>query len=75
MGNTVRGNIANLNLGVGIGVFEGNPGDSTGNVLTDNVANADHAHGIDVVAGTINGGGNIAHHNTPLPECLGVVCA
>jgi parallel beta-helix repeat protein len=74
-GNTVRGNVANLNLSVGIGVFEGNTGDSTGNVVTDNVANANHAHGIDVVAGTIDGGGNIAHHNTPPPDCLGVVCA
>ena len=74
-GNTVRGNVANLNLSVGIGVFEGNPGDSAGNVVTDNVANSNHAHGIDVVTGTIDGGGDIAHHNTPPPDCLGVVCA
>jgi parallel beta-helix repeat protein len=73
-GNTVRGNVTNLNLSVGIGVFEGNPGDSTDNVVTDNVANANHAHGIDVVTGTIDGGGNIAHHNTPPPDCLGVIC-
>jgi hypothetical protein len=73
-GNTVRGNVANLNLAVGIGVFEGNPGDSAGNVVTDNVANSNHAHGIDVVAGTIDGGRNIAHHNAPPPDCLGVVC-
>jgi parallel beta-helix repeat protein len=72
--NTVRGNVANFNLDVGIGVFEGNPGDSAGNVLADNVANANHAHGIDAVAGTIDGGGNIAHGNTPPPDCLGVVC-
>jgi parallel beta-helix repeat protein len=73
-GNTVRGNVTNLNLSVGIGVFEGDPGDSTGNVITDNVANVNHAHGIDVVTGTIDNGGNIAHHNTPPPDCLGVVC-
>jgi hypothetical protein len=73
-GNTVRGNVANLNLAVGIGVFEGNPGDSAGNVVADNVANNNHAHGIDVVSGTVDGGGNIAHHNTPPPDCLGVVC-
>jgi parallel beta-helix repeat protein len=73
--NTVRDNVANLNLSVGVGVFEGNPGDSTRNVVSENVANSNHAHGIDVVNGTIDGGGNIAHHNTPLPECLGVDCA
>jgi parallel beta-helix repeat protein len=74
-GNTVRGNVANLNLSVGIGVFDGNPGDSAGNSVTDNVTNSNHAHGIDAVTGTIDGGGNIAHHNTPPPDCLGVVCA
>jgi parallel beta-helix repeat protein len=73
-GNTVRGNVANLNLSVGIGVFEGDPGDSAGNVVTDNLANSNHAHGIDVVTGTIDGGGNIAHHNTPPPDCFGLVC-
>jgi parallel beta-helix repeat protein len=74
-GNTVDGNVANLNLSVGIGVFDGDPGDSAGNTVTDNVANSNHAHGIDVVTGSIDGGGNIAHHNTPPPDCLGVVCA
>jgi hypothetical protein len=56
-------------------VFEDQPGDSTGNVLTANVANFNRAHGISAVAGTIDGGGNIAHHNTPPPNCLGVFCA
>jgi parallel beta-helix repeat protein len=74
MGNTVRGNVANRNLDVGIGIFEGDPGDATGNVVTHNVANANHAHGIDAVAGTVDRGSNIAHHNTPPPDCLGVVC-
>jgi nitrous oxidase accessory protein NosD len=73
-GNTVSGNVTNLNLNVGIGVFEISPGDSTGNVVADNVANGNGDHGIDVVAGTVDGGGNVAHHNTPPPECLGVVC-
>jgi parallel beta-helix repeat protein len=67
-GNTVAGNVANLNLAVGIG------GDTAGNVVTDNVANSNQFHGIDVVAGTIDGGGNIANHNTPPPDCIGVVC-
>jgi parallel beta-helix repeat protein len=73
-GNTVRGNVANRNLDVGIGVFEDQPGDSTGNVLTANVANSNRGHGISAVDGTIDGGGNIAHHNTPPPNCLGVSC-
>ena len=73
-GNTVRGNVANRNLDVGIGVFEDQPGDSTGNVLKANVANANQNHGISAVDGTVDGGGNIAHRNTPLPNCLGVSC-
>jgi hypothetical protein len=73
-GNTVRGNVANRNLDVGIGIFEGDPGDSTGNVVTHNVANTNGAHGIDAVTGTVDGGRNIAQHNTPPPDCLGVVC-
>jgi parallel beta-helix repeat protein len=73
-GNTVAGNVANLNLAVGIGAFEGLPGDTAGNVVTGNVANGNHFHGIDVVAGTVDGGGNIANHNTPPPDCLGVAC-
>ena len=71
-GNTVRGNVANANRGVGIGVFEDQPGDSTGNVLTANVANSSQDHGISAVDGTVDGGGNIAHGNTPPPNCLGV---
>ena len=73
-GNTVRANVANANRGVGIGVFEDKPGDATGNVLTANVANSNHDHGINAVDGTIDGGGNIAHGNTPPPDCLGVSC-
>ena len=73
-GNTVRGNVANRNRDVGIGVFEDQPGDSTGNVLAANVANSNRNHGISAVHGTIDGGGNIAHGNTPLPNCLGVSC-
>jgi parallel beta-helix repeat protein len=73
-GNTVRGNVANRNRDVGIGVFEDQPGDSTGNVLTANVANSNRNHGISAVDGTVDGGGNIAHGNTPPPNCLGVSC-
>jgi large repetitive protein len=73
-GNTVRGNVANTNRGVGIGVFEDQPGESAGNVLTANVANSNQDHGIFAVVGTIDGGGNIAHGNTPPPDCIGVSC-
>ena len=73
-GNTVRGNVANRNRDVGIGVFEDQPGDSTGNVLTRNVANFNRNHGMSAVDGTIDGGGNIAHGNTPPPNCIGVSC-
>jgi parallel beta-helix repeat protein len=73
-GNTVLGNTANRNRDVGIGVFEDQPGDSTGNVLTANIATFNRNHGISAVAGTVDGGGNIAQHNTPPPDCLGVSC-
>jgi parallel beta-helix repeat protein len=73
-GNTVRGNVANGNRDVGIGVFEDQPGDSAGNVLTANVADVNRNHGINAVDGTIDGGHNIAHGNTPRPNCLGVSC-
>jgi parallel beta-helix repeat protein len=73
-GNTVRGNVANRNRDVGIGVFEDQPGDSTGNILKANEANSNRNHGISAVDGTIDGGGNVAHGNTPPPNCLGVSC-
>jgi nitrous oxidase accessory protein NosD len=73
--NILRANMANRNHDVGIAVFENSPGDATGNLLTANMANRNHAHGIDTVKGTVDGGHNAAHHNTPLPNCLGVVCS
>ncbi|HEY3923749.1 MAG TPA: right-handed parallel beta-helix repeat-containing protein [Acidothermaceae bacterium] len=74
-GNTLTGNVAAHNLDVGIGVFDDVPGDSAGNRLAHNVADYNAAHGIDVVSGTISGGGNSAHHNTPLPNCVGITCS
>jgi parallel beta-helix repeat protein len=74
-GNVLAGNVASHNLDVGIGVFDDVPGDSAGNRLSHNVADYDAAHGMDVVTGTINGGGNSAHHNTPLPNCVGITCS
>ena len=73
--NYLRANIANRNQDVGIAVFENSPGDAAGNQLTANRAYRNHAHGIDAVQGTRDGGHNTAHHNTPLPDCLGVVCS
>lgn len=70
----MRGNVASGNRDVGIGVFEDQPGDSTGNVLKANVANSNGNHGISAVDGTVDGGRNMAHGNTPLPNCLGVSC-
>jgi large repetitive protein len=74
-GNTITDNVTTHNLDVGIGVFDDVSGDSAGNRLSHNVADYNAAHGIDVADGTINGGGNSAHHNTPLPNCLGITCS
>jgi len=74
-GNTLTGNVATHNLDVGIGIFDDVPGDSAGNRLSHNVADYNAAHGIDVADGTIDGGGNSAHHNTPLPNCVGITCS
>jgi len=73
-GNTLTGNVATHNFDVGIGVFDDVLGDSAGNRLSHNTANYNAAHGIDVANGTIDGGGNSAHHNTPLPNCAGITC-
>jgi parallel beta-helix repeat protein len=73
-GNMVVGNVANRNRDVGIGVFEDQPGDSTRNILKANVANANRNHGISAVDGTVDGGRNVAHRNTPPPNCVGVSC-
>jgi parallel beta-helix repeat protein len=72
--NILRANVAIGNLDVGIGFFEDTPGDAKGNVLIGNFVTNNHAHGIDAVAGTIDGGGNIARGNTPPPQCVGVTC-
>ena len=74
-GNALVGNVANGNLDVGLGVFESAPGNSAGNSLRRNVANHNAGHGIDAVPGTIDLGGNVAHGNTPAPDCVGVLCA
>jgi nitrous oxidase accessory protein NosD len=74
-GNLLAKNVADGNLDVGVAVFEEQPGDSAGNALKGNVANGNGAHGMDVVAGTKDLGGNRAHGNKPKPNCLGVSCS
>ena len=74
VGNALVRNIANGNLDVGIGVFENSPGSAAGNSLRRNVANGNGGHGIDVAPGSLDLGGNVAHGNTPAPDCLGVLC-
>jgi parallel beta-helix repeat protein len=74
-GNLIAGNLSSDNASVGIGIFEGDPGDSVGNSLARNVANANGGHGIDAIAGSIDGGGNRAHRNRTPPDCVGVTCS
>jgi parallel beta-helix repeat protein len=73
-GNVVRANLVTDNRDVGIGIVEQAAGDASGNTLARNTALRNGAHGIDAVAGTVDGGGNVAHGNTPLPNCLAVSC-
>jgi len=72
--NDVRRNIADRNLASGIRVIEDTPGDADGNTLTRNRANRNGGHGIDAVAGTIDGGGNRARRNATPPQCVAVHC-
>ena len=73
-GNQLVGNVANGNLDTGIGFFEDAPGDTAGNTVKGNTANRNQNHGIEAVAGTIDGGGNRAFGNAIAPQCLNVVC-
>jgi parallel beta-helix repeat protein len=73
-GNLVRRNVANRNVASGIRVIEDTPGDATGNRLARNRTDRNGGHGIDAVAGTVDGGGNIARGNATPPACVGVTC-
>jgi parallel beta-helix repeat protein len=73
-GNQLIANVANANLDTGIGFFEDAPGDAAGNMVKGNTANRNQNHGIEAVAGTIDGGGNRAFGNAISPQCLNVVC-
>jgi parallel beta-helix repeat protein len=74
-GNRLVGNVANKNSGVGIALVEDNKGHLSGNSLKDNTANRNGDHGMDVVAGTIDKGGNRASGNATPPQCVNVVCS
>jgi parallel beta-helix repeat protein len=73
--NQLYGNVASANLDSGIVIAEGEPGDTSGNSLKGNAANKNRGHGIDAIAGSIDGGGNHASGNATPPQCLNVVCA
>jgi parallel beta-helix repeat protein len=74
-GNRLVGNVANKNRGVGIALVEDNKGHATGNSLKRNTANRNGDHGMDVVAATIDKGGNRASGNARPPQCVNVVCS
>ena len=74
-GNQLSGNVANANLDTGIVIADGEPGDTTGNSLKGNTANKNRGHGIDAIAGSVDGGGNRASGNATPPQCQNVVCA
>jgi hypothetical protein len=48
--------------------------DAPGNIVTSNHANRNAEWGISAIEGTIDGGGNTAHHNGQPAQCSGVVC-
>lgn len=72
--NLITRNRADRNHDTGIAIFADTGGDASGNVLAANVANSNRNHGMVAISGTIDGGRNRAHHNTPLPNCLGLIC-
>jgi parallel beta-helix repeat protein len=73
-GNQLLSNTANGNADSGIALFEDAPGDAAGNTLKRNTAKKNQNHGIDAVAGTIDGGGNRASGNATPPQCVNVAC-
>ncbi|MDX6535893.1 MAG: large repetitive protein [Gaiellales bacterium] len=74
-GNQLAWNVANGNSDTGIVLLDDQPGDTTGNSVKGNTANQNRNHGIDAVAGSIDGGGNRAAGNAVPPQCINVVCA
>jgi hypothetical protein len=67
----VARNHAHRNAGNGIAFQE----PSEGSVVTRNSANHNEGHGIDGVAGIVDGGRNRAIGNALSPQCVEVVCS
>jgi len=73
--NRLTGNTANRNDESGIIVDDDKPEKLSGNTLKGNTANKNQLHGIEAIAGVIDGGGNRASGNATPPQCIGVVCS
>jgi hypothetical protein len=73
--NVVRRNVTNRNAGDGIAMFSDAPGDTTGNTIARNTAKKNGGHGINVLPGTVDGGGNVAAGNATPPDCVNVTCS
>jgi parallel beta-helix repeat protein len=67
-GNLLLRNLSNKNGADGIDVAD------SGNTLTKNHADKNVNLGIFAAPGTVDGGGNKAHHNGNPLQCVGVVC-
>ena len=67
-GNLLSENDVRLNGDDGIDV------DWTGNTLTRNAVRRNFDWGIEAIAGTIDGGGNLARRNGQAAQCLNVSC-
>jgi parallel beta-helix repeat protein len=73
--NRLTGNTANRNEDSGIVVDDDTPANLSANTLDRNSAYENGVHGIEALAGTIDGGGNRAGGNRIPPQCIGVVCS
>ena len=74
-GNRLTGNTANRNDESGIIVDDDKPENLSKITLKGNTANKNQIHGIEGLAGVVDGGGNRASGNATPPQCIGVVCS
>jgi parallel beta-helix repeat protein len=73
--NRLTGNTANRNDESGIIVDDDKPENLSKITLKGNTANKNQIHGIEGLAGVVDGGGNRASGNATPPQCIGVVCS